>query len=400
MVTGIPEHLTVPWQGRFGALGGDRRPHCIKASRWAVRIDIMKFSVQLSAYLPDRAYGGDRLYADMLEQAVLCDRLGYDAVSITEHHLLNILLMPAPLQFAVKIASATERVKIMTSVVVLPIHDMRILAGELVVADIFTEGRLLLGVGRGAFAFEMDRLGVPLSESRARFDESLDVLMALLREEEVSWNGEFYQFPPLTIMPRPVRPGGPPIMMAVMNPEGIYHSARRGFHIQTTPLAGNHQLLLEQVSAFTRAKEDMDGTGDSLTLSLSRVAFAVRNEEDRCRMTRVAHEYYRRFDNVFTGPGIVDNGMIRPLPRSQTVEELAESLLIATPEEMTDRLSSYAEAGIDRVILNMNFGAGQLETLESIQRFAEEVMPGFGSGSNDPAAEGRSGKGCPGEMIG
>ncbi|MDE2914271.1 MAG: LLM class flavin-dependent oxidoreductase [Paracoccaceae bacterium] len=337
----------------------------------------MEFSVQLSAYYPDKDYGGDRLYADMLEQAALCDACGYDAVSITEHHLLNILLMPAPLQFAVKIASLTKRVKIMTSVVVLPIHDMRILAGEIVVADIFTDGRLLLGVGRGAFGFEMDRLGVPLSESRARFDESLDVLTALLREEEVAWDGDHYQFSPLTIMPRPIRPGGPPVMMAVMNPDGIYHCTRRGFHIQTTPLAGNHQLLLDQVAAFTRAKAEMGEAGRELTLSLSRVAFAVAGAPDANRAITSADDYYARFDNVFTGPGIVDAGMIRPLPRSQTRAELAESLLVATPDELIDKLKPYEEAGIDRVILNMNFGAGQAATLESIRLFAEEVMPHF-----------------------
>ncbi|MDE2790086.1 MAG: LLM class flavin-dependent oxidoreductase [Paracoccaceae bacterium] len=337
----------------------------------------MEFSVQLSAYYPDKDYGGDRLYADMLEQAALCDACGYDAVSITEHHLLNILLMPAPLQFAVKIASLTKRVKIMTSVVVLPIHDMRILAGEIVVADIFTDGRLLLGVGRGAFGFEMDRLGVPLSESRARFDELLDVLTALLREEEVAWDGDHYQFSPLTIMPRPIRPGGPPVMMAVMNPDGIYHCTRRGFHIQTTPLAGNHQLLLDQVAAFTRAKAEMGEAGRELTLSLSRVAFAVASAADANRAITSADDYYARFDNVFTGPGIVDAGMIRPLPRSQTRAELADSLLVATPDELIDKLKPYEEAGIDRVILNMNFGAGQAATLESIRLFAEEVMPHF-----------------------
>ena len=90
----------------------------------------MKFSIQLSAYYPDKRSGGDRLYRDMLEQAILADKMGYDAVSITEHHLINILMMPAPLQFAVKIASEAQRVKIMTSVVVLPLHDMRVYAGE------------------------------------------------------------------------------------------------------------------------------------------------------------------------------------------------------------------------------------------------------------------------------
>ena len=176
----------------------------------------MKFSIQLSAYYPDKNYGGDRLYRDMIEQAVLADKLAYDAVSITEHHLINILTMPAPLQFAVKLASVTKKVKIMTSVVVLPLHDMRVYAGEVVCADIFTDQRLMLGVGRGAFEFEMDRLGVPMDSSREKFDESLNLLQALLASEDVSWDGKYYQFEPLTIMPRPVRPV--PIMMAVLNP--------------------------------------------------------------------------------------------------------------------------------------------------------------------------------------
>lgn len=340
----------------------------------------MKFSVQLSADYPDRSYGGDRVYADMLEQAVLVDELGYDAVSITEHHLINCLMMPAPLQFAVKIAAMTSQVKILTSIVVLPLHDMRVYAGEVVVADIFTEGRLLLGVGRGAFRYEMERLGVSMDETQARFNESLEVLTALLTKEEVSWDGTFYKFAPLTIMPRPIHPGGPPMMMAVMNPEGIYHCTKRGFHIQTTPLSGNHQLLLDQVEAFNRAKDEMGETGRDLTLTLSRVAHVANSPAERQRMIAAAHRYYGRFDNVFTGPGLVDNGMIRELPCNTTIDELGESLLICTASEMADKLAPYAELGIDRVILNMNFGLEQAQTLESIQCFAEDVMPHFSSG--------------------
>lgn len=349
----------------------------------------MDFSVQLSAYYADKRYGGDRLYRDMLEQAVLADRLGYDAVSLTEHHLINILMLPAPLQFAVKIADATDRVKIMTSVAVLPLHDMRVYAGEVVCADIFTDGRLMLGVGRGAFGFEMDRLGVPLDISREKFDESLEVLTALLRDEEVAWDGKYYRFDPLTIMPRPVRAGGPPIMMAVMVPEGIYHCTRRGYHIQTTPLSGDHQHMLDQVDAFQRGKAELGDAGGDLTLSLSRVAFIARDEADRATKIEAAYDYYKRFDNVFTGPGIVEKGMIAPLPRAQSIEDLAGSLLICTPAEMIDKLAPYAQAGIDRMILNVNFGAGQSETLDCLQRFAEEVMPhftGWGAGSRTATA--------------
>ncbi len=335
----------------------------------------MKFSIQLSADYPEKSYGGDRVYADMLDQAVLADRLDFDAVSITEHHLINCLMMPAPLQFAVKIAAHTTRIKIMTSIVVLPLHDMRTYAGEVVVADIFTEGRLMLGVGRGAFAYEMERLGVPMDQTQARFNESLDVLQALLTREEVDWDGTYYKFEALTIMPRPVRPIQ--MMMAVMNPEGIYHCTKRGFHIQTTPLSGNHQLLRDQVKGFNRGCDEMGAAGTHLTITLSRVAHLARSNAERQQKLEAAYRYYSRFDNVFTGPGIVDNGMVRELPRAQSIDELGESLLICTPQEMIDKLAPYAELGIDRVILNMNFGLEAAQTLEAIQQFAEEVMPHF-----------------------
>lgn len=337
----------------------------------------MKFSVQLSSDYPDKSYGADRVYGDMLEQARLADRLGFDAVSLTEHHLMNILMQPAPLIMATRIAADTRRIRIMTSVVVLPLHDMRTFAGEVVVADTLCDGRLMLGVGRGAFAFEMGRLGVPMEETRDRFDESLEVLHRLLTEEEVQHHGTFYDFDPLTVMPRPVRPIQ--MMMAVMNPDGIAACTRRGFHIQTTPLAGNHQLLVDQVAAHKRAKQEMGAVGQHLTLSLSRVAHVSRSAAERDRKVAAAEYYYSKFDNVFTGPGTLDAGMIRPLPRRQSREELAESLLICTPQEMVDKLGVYAELGIDRVILNVNFGLPQDRTLEAIELFAAEVMPHFAS---------------------
>lgn len=341
----------------------------------------MKFSIQLSADYPEKSYGGDRVYQDMLDQAILADRLGFDAVGLTEHHLINCLMMPAPLQFAVKISAHTKNIKIMTSVIVLPLHDMRILAGEVVCADIFTDGRLMLGVGRGAFAYEMARLDVPMDETRPRFEESLEVLSALLTEEDVAWDGEYYSFEPITIMPRPVRPIE--IMMAVLNPAGIHACTKRGFHIQTTPLAGNHQLLVDQVAAFNRGKDDLGPDGDHLTISLSRVALPATSAADKRTKLEAAHRYFARFDNVYTGPGIVDNGMIRELPRTQTIEELDDSVLICGTEEMVDQLGTYDDLGIDRVILNLNFGVAQSAIIEGIHAIAEDVLPHF-TGCGEP----------------
>ena len=335
----------------------------------------MEFCFQLSAYFADKHHGGDRVFADLLEQARLADSLHYESVALTEHHLINLQMMPAPLHFAVKLAGETKHVKIITAVSVLPLHDMRIFAGELACAAIFTDHRLMLGVGRGAYTYELERLDVSMESSRERFDESLDLLQKLLTEEDVSWNGKFYQFDALTTMPRPVKQV--PLMIAALVPEAIYHSVKRGFHIQTTPLSGDHQHMLRQVEAFKRGKQELGEAGSHLSLSLSRVTFLSRNQSDRQRKIELAHDYFSRFENIYTGPGLVENGMVKPLPRKMSIEQTAENLIIGSPQELIDKLGPYAEAGVDRFMMNMSFGAEQSEILDSIQFFAEEVMPHF-----------------------
>ncbi len=178
-------------------------------------------------------------------------------------------------------------------------------------------------------------------------------------------------------MPRPTREGGPPIVMGVLIPEAIYHCTRRGFHIQTTPLSGTHQHMLEQVDAFNRGKDDLGEAGRELTLSLSRVAFLAKNEKSRKEKIQLAHRYYGQFDNISTGDGIVKQGLIATIPRKVPIEQTEENLHICTPEQMIEELLPYAEAGVDRFILNVNFGASQSETLDCIQQFAEDVMPVF-----------------------
>ncbi|NRB30761.1 MAG: LLM class flavin-dependent oxidoreductase [Rhizobiaceae bacterium] len=344
----------------------------------------MEFNHFLSAYYPDTSYGGDRLFADMLDQARQADRLGYASVSIPEHHLINILLTPAPLQMAVKVAAETENLDIMTSVVQLPLHDMRTYAGEVVMTDILTDQRLMLGVGRGAFAVEMERMGAPIEQSREKFDESLNVLQALLERENVSWRGDYYNFDELTVMPRPVRKV--PIMMAALAPPAIYHSTLRSFHIQTTPLMSSNEKMLEQVGAFHKAKDELGTAGEELTLSLSRVCWLAKNEQDKWQKVAQAHDYYALFDNVFTGPGQVHSGAIAPLPRQQTMEELETNLLICTRDEFVDQLGIYAEAGVDQIILSQNIGPANQETLDNMQAIAEEVMPHFTNRTHGEAA--------------
>jgi alkanesulfonate monooxygenase SsuD/methylene tetrahydromethanopterin reductase-like flavin-dependent oxidoreductase (luciferase family) len=330
----------------------------------------MDFVHFLSSHMLDPALGGKQLYRNMVDQAVHAEAVGYDGVALPEHHLVNVLLIPSPLQMAVKIAAHTRRIRLVTSVCQLPLRDMRVFAGEVVQAQALCDGRLMLGVGKGAFGYETERMGVPFAQTKVLFEEALQVLEALLTRSDVSWDGAAYKFDALTIMPRPEDPI--PLMLGVMLPAGIEAAAARGHHVQTTPLGAAHGQLEAQVAAFHRGKA---AGGHANRLSLQRGIYLVRSDAERRSMVDFAHRYYASFDNVFGGPGLVDQGIIRPLPRAQTAEELGQNMLICQRDEMIDRLAGYQALGIDEVIVTSNFGQPQAETLAMMETLSAEVFP-------------------------
>ena len=336
----------------------------------------MDFNHFLTSYMPDPKIGSKLHFDNMLEQAVLAEKLGYSTVSIPEHHLVNILMMPSPLQMAVKIASITKKINITTGIAVLPLHDMRTYAGEVATADILTDGRLILGVGRGAFAWEMKSLGTPIETSKEKFVESLEVLQKLLKEKDVSHKGKYYNFEPITIMPRPISKSIQ-MMIAAMDLNSIKDAASRGFHVQSTVLSGNKELLIQRVNAFKEGCEILGEEGKLLKLSMQRMAYLAKDEKDAEEKNRLAYEYYKRFDNMFTGPGKVKRGEVEPLERNQTYEEMKKNLLICPANEMIDKLSIYAEAGVDEIIISSSFGQNQKDLIESMQRISEEIIPYF-----------------------
>ena len=344
----------------------------------------MDFNHFLTSYMPNPNVGSKVHFQNMIEQSILAEKLGYKKVSIPEHHLINLLMMPSPLQMAVKIASLTKNISISTSVAVLPLHDMRTYAGEVATADILTDGRLILGVARGAFPWEMKRLGTPIEHSKEKFTESLEVLQKLLTEEEVSFNGKYYNFEALTIMPRPITQPIP-IMIAAMDPNSIKNAALRGFHVQSTVLSGTRELLMERVNAFRDGCEELGEKGKLLKLSMQRMMFVAKDEKDAEIKNKLAYEYYKRFDNMFTGPGKVKNGNIIPLPRKQSFEEMKDNLLICPINELIDKLSIYAEAGVDEFIISSSFGQEQNETIESMHKISEEIIPYFKNSKNQVA---------------
>ena len=196
--------------------------------------------------------------------------------------------------------------------------------------------------------------------------------------------GKYYNFEPITIMPRPIS-NPVPIMIAAMDLNSIKNAASRGFHVQSTVLSGTKELLKQRVNAFKEGCAELGEEGKLLKLSMQRMAFAAKDASDAKEKNKLAYGYYKRFDNVFTGPGKVKNGKIEPLSRKQNLEEMTENLLICPTNEMIDKLNIYAEAGVDEIIISAGFGQNQDEMIESMHRISEEVIPYFKKSSSQVA---------------
>jgi alkanesulfonate monooxygenase SsuD/methylene tetrahydromethanopterin reductase-like flavin-dependent oxidoreductase (luciferase family) len=239
----------------------------------------MKLAFYLPCYWPDTTFPVDRMYDEMVDQAVLAEQIGMSSLWIPEHHFINLLVHPSPLLSAVRVAAATKSIRIGTSVLVLPFYDMRRLAGEIAQADQLMKGRLDVGVGRGAFKYEFDRLNVPVEQAREQFDEALALLEKLLTDRNVSSSTKSYKFEALTITPRPFQRPMPPIWIAAVQPEAIYHSARRGYNVTTTALRAPFDEAQRQAVAFHKGRAEC-ASSRKQRLSVLRMGFACKSRAE------------------------------------------------------------------------------------------------------------------------
>ncbi len=145
----------------------------------------MDFIHFLSSHMLDPTVGGKRLYKSVVAQAVHAERLGYRGVGIPRAPSSQHPSDPVAAADGSQGGGAYREPPADDSVCQLPLRDMRIFAGEVVQAQALCDGRLMLGVGKGAFAYETDRIGVPFGETKQRFEKNLKILEALLTPRRV-----------------------------------------------------------------------------------------------------------------------------------------------------------------------------------------------------------------------
>jgi len=339
----------------------------------------MNFGFYITCHHPQPDFGRvTDLYREALEQARIAEELGFTSVSIPEHHFNNYLMIPSPLAMAAAVGQVTETVDIVSAVLVLPFYDLRRLAGEITLVDHLTGGRLQLGLGRGAFRYEFDRLQVSIEESRDRFSELVPLLDRLLTEHDVVHHGKYYDFPePMTVMPRPAQSPRPPIYIAALAEGGINWAVGNGYNLQTTPLRAPFELTRKQAEWFVAARDALPDGAPRPQHHMLRNVYVSKDRRDLERKAELLAANHRQFVNLFETPGEVVDGYTVPHNVEMTEDEASKNVVFGTPDEVIERLKVHEELQIDAIQANMAFGATHSEIIDCMTLFAEEVMPEF-----------------------
>ena len=172
-----------------------------------VRGDASRFGV----FLPSYTWPGDGLerVRGLLDFAREVERLDFDSIFITDHviaakHFYDVSWLDS-LTTLTFVAAVTERVRLGTSILILPLRHPVILAKQIATLEYLSQERYIIGGGVGWYGPEFEAVGTHKSERGRRSDEVLDVLRGLLTQEDFSYEGEFYRLRDVTIDPRPSR---------------------------------------------------------------------------------------------------------------------------------------------------------------------------------------------------
>jgi probable F420-dependent oxidoreductase len=169
-----------------------------------------------------------------------------------------------PIEVLSYVAAKTERILLGTSVLVALFHGPVVLARRLATLDQLSGGRLLAGVGQGWMPQEFTAAGVPIRRRGAGFEEHLEVMRAVWGPNPVRYEGRFYHLPECEIGPKPVRPGGPAVLVGAATPPSVERAARLGLGLSLVVFSWD--ALRDTVTTFRRAAAAAGHDADGLPL--------------------------------------------------------------------------------------------------------------------------------------
>ncbi|HZQ29071.1 MAG TPA: LLM class flavin-dependent oxidoreductase [Acidimicrobiales bacterium] len=340
----------------------------------------MRFGLFQTAQWPEGTDQHEQ-YHNAIEQSVLADELGYDAVWMTEHHFTRHSITSDSLALLSHLAARTERIRLGTAVSVLPFHDPVRLAESTALVDHLSEGRLDVGIGRGYQWSEYHGFGLRLDEGSDRFEEVLDVLLRSWQANEpFAHDGKYFRYDAAFPQPRPLQQPHPPLWYATGSDAGLRRCAENGWGVML-PQATPPSTVADTIQRFGTQLQAVGIPSTAGRTVLARGMYCAPTDDEAVDTYVPAYrDTLQLAAQVSAPPTPVDGGAPRNPFQVDDPSALRDGIVCGNPDSCAAALQTLADAGADYVIFFVNLGGMQHDAvMQSLRLFADEVMPRFAS---------------------
>jgi alkanesulfonate monooxygenase SsuD/methylene tetrahydromethanopterin reductase-like flavin-dependent oxidoreductase (luciferase family) len=274
--------------------------------------------------------------------------------------------------------------------------------------DIISNGRLDVGVGRGNRPAEFRGYDVPQTESRERFDETVEVMVRAWTEDRFRHEGRFYRIPEARVIPKPLQRPHPPLYQVCVSKDGIENTALRGWPMLNSVLFGpvsqletNRDTYVETLRKAGRSEAEIASLLGRW--GVSRQIYVADSDAQALAETREAEMWYQESFRKFVIPERLEEAHPTLQPGFRAMDErlakvtwddlVRETLAFGSPDTVAGHVEAMRAMGVGQVLCWMNFGGLPQDRIRrSMELFAREVMPRFRERSLD------AGKAVP-EMV-
>ena len=350
----------------------------------------MKFGVQMifqSYGYPEQVSDG-QVYDEEIRLALLAEELGFDRLWPVEHHFEDYAFCPDNTVFLAHMAARTQRISLGTGAVILPWNDPLRVAEKISMLDHLAGGRVLFGVGRGLARREYEPFGIPMDESRDRFDESARMVIDALETGFIEGAGPYYPQARTPIRPRPARSFKDRFFCVAMSPDSVLAAADIGARM----VVFSQRPWPDQAAAIATYRErfaESHGTEPGPPVTCDFVYCdpdPVRAEEKAHEhiagyLTSVMQHYELASDHFKDAKGYESYGSSVDLLKAIGLEAMCEMYLgvqaWGTPDQIIERLVARREfIGDYDLTACFRFSGLPYEDAErSMRTFAAEVLP-------------------------
>jgi natural product biosynthesis luciferase-like monooxygenase protein len=333
----------------------------------------------LNTYVPELDGPAADLYGRYFEQIEAAEHVGFDHVWVTEHHFDYFGGMtPSPQMFLTAVSQRTRRLRLGTSVSILPLHHPLRIAEDFAVVDVLSGGRLEFGVGRGMPIAGYEGFGIPYAGAQERLKEAIHLIERLWREPRVAFQGRYYQCPEVTVLPRPVQQPHPPIWVtANVEPEHFRWIGAQGYDLMTLPWLYADQARAG-VALYQEARAAAGHPGRGRVMAMYPAHVAETAEQARAQAEGAWNNWVALIFRHAAGDPTKQAAEAERRRLLQWETMVAERRgLFGTPEHCTAAVRAIAEEfGITHLGLTFHFGGlDHTAGLRAVELWGREVVP-------------------------